>query len=102
VETDHAVQRLGTPEEKDATVCVGLRNPKGRITYRPLIYEKKRIDRSSTLGERTLGESEGREFETPEARRDEVIHSHQCVRRHASIDRELWLEAFWEEASGGI
>jgi hypothetical protein len=28
--TDRAVQRLGTPEEKYVTVCIGSRTPKGR------------------------------------------------------------------------
>jgi hypothetical protein len=29
VAKDHAIHRLGTLEEKDVTVCVGLRTPKG-------------------------------------------------------------------------
>jgi hypothetical protein len=55
VVTDRAVQRLGTLEEKDVTVCIGSRTPEGWSTYRPLILEDTRSRSHSGLEDRHSG-----------------------------------------------
>jgi hypothetical protein len=75
-------------------VCRSLKLPKPEEPKWIVVVRSRRthVNRLCTLGGSTLGGSKCGEFETLEAQRAEVNHSHRSVGGHVSIDRELKAE----------
>jgi hypothetical protein len=70
--------------------CIGSKTPKVLkvgvyINYR---FQRTHVERSSTAGKSTPGESVGGKFEISKCRRAKMIHSHLSMGGHLSTDQD--------------